>query len=550
MWVGYDPNRASTTADAQRRSLFVVPAVASLFATAVLTNSLPRAILHGDTWLVVFVCVIWLGLGTWQGLVQIRNKRTHAIFFIAYYINSLVFVALVEQPSIIMTFWAIVLVITLIRFGTIASFLTMWSFFFVASAALIFQKPTSFEPTLLYSIVELCIVFIVSILIVDIIRSIAKDQRRVAHLTRQASIHHDRVMTLINNLADAVISTDRDGRIVDYNAATLNLLNTNIKLQHRTLDEISDFTGPNGEHVVMQHELHDAQTVKHRDDLTINVEGEQLRLDVTYSPIRGSYGANRQELSGYIVIMRDITREKSLEEERDEFISVVSHELRTPITIAEGAIGNTDVLISRQQATPEQLRASIKTAHDQVLFLARMVNDLSTLSRAERGIGGDTEVIDVAKLVQGIYDDHHREAAEKGLAFNIDMVGELGTIKTSRLYLKELLQNFVTNALKYTAEGSVTLRAERLEQNLKFTVTDTGIGISKSDQKHIFDKFYRAEDYRTRETSGTGLGLYVATKLAKKLGARITMQSRLNHGSEFSIILPGKAIQQHDEPAS
>jgi signal transduction histidine kinase len=107
----------------------------------------------------------------------------------------------------------------------------------------------------------------------------------------------------------------------------------------------------------------------------------------------------------------------------------------------------------------------------------------------------------------------------------------------SRLYLKELLQNFVTNAIKYTKTGEIIVSAQQVGDTIEFKVKDTGIGISKSDQAHIYEKFYRSEDYRTRETGGTGLGLYVATKLAKKLGVRIEMTSRLNHGSSFGFTI-------------
>ena len=105
--------------------------------------------------------------------------------------------------------------------------------------------------------------------------------------------------------------------------------------------------------------------------------------------------------------------------------------------------------------------------------------------------------------------------------------------------MKELLQNIVTNAIKYTQTGGVTVSVKRSAPRLlTFTVKDTGIGISRSDQQHLFQKFWRSEDYRTRETGGTGLGLYVAHKLAKKLNTTIELKSRLNHGSAFSFSLP------------
>ena len=102
------------------------------------------------------------------------------------------------------------------------------------------------------------------------------------------------------------------------------------------------------------------------------------------------------------------------------------------------------------------------------------------------------------------------------------------------------LVNLITNAIKYTKTGGILLSVKKDGKRIVFAVKDTGIGISKTDQKKIFDKFYRSEDYRTRETSGTGLGLYVVNKLARKLGVNIEITSRLNHGSTFSFTLPLK----------
>jgi signal transduction histidine kinase len=238
------------------------------------------------------------------------------------------------------------------------------------------------------------------------------------------------------------------------------------------------------------------------------------------------------------MILRDITKQKSLEEERDEFISVVSHELRTPITIAEGSLGNVQLMMDRTDIPHTTLVDNVKAAHDQVLFLARMVNDLSTLSRAERGVADQAEVIDVGQMVHDLYNEYAPQAEAKGLHLNLDLSPKLGQVNASRLYLKELLQNFVTNSIKYTKEGEIIVSVHVKDGKVTFSVKDTGIGISKSDQARIFDKFWRSEDYRTRETGGTGLGLYVARKLSKKLGTEIEMKSRLNHGSTFWFELP------------
>ena len=110
-------------------------------------------------------------------------------------------------------------------------------------------------------------------------------------------------------------------------------------------------------------------------------------------------GCGRSGNAGYVIVLRDITREKSLEEERDEFISVVSHELRTPIAIAEGNVSNAKLLIEKG-AEKEKIDGALKQAYDQIEFLAGMINDLATLSRAERGrLAIEVETINIHELI-------------------------------------------------------------------------------------------------------------------------------------------------------
>lgn len=388
------------------------------------------------------------------------------------------------------------------------------------------------------SLIAAAIIIIVSFVMAGSMQSRAVDQAEVDKSKEQALIQHDRVTTLINNLADAVISTDAEGYITAHNAAVLNLLDTNASLDDQMIDAILKLEDTTKQPLSMLELLRSASNVQVRDDLELIVSGEPTRIEATYSPIRSTY-TSTPAAQGYVIILRDITRAKSLEEERDEFISVVSHELRTPLTIAEGTLSNLQLMMKRKDLPERKREDAVDMAHDQIVFLARMVNDLSTLSRAERGVADNAEAIDIKELIHELYSEYSPEAEEKGLRLDLHVPGHVGSVMASRLYLKELLQNFITNAIKYTKKGSITITVSKSpEEVITVAVKDTGIGISKADQKRIFDKFFRAEDYRTRETNGTGLGLYVAVKLARKLGTDIQMQSRLNHGSTFSITLP------------
>jgi signal transduction histidine kinase len=116
--------------------------------------------------------------------------------------------------------------------------------------------------------------------------------------------------------------------------------------------------------------------------------------------------------------------------------------------------------------------------------------------------------------------------------------------------LHDLLQNIVNNAIKYTKKGEVSLTISKHDNDITFAIKDTGIGISKTDRLKIFDRFYRSEDYRTRETGGTGLGLYVASRLAKQIGTKINLDSQINKGSTFSFTLPIKPKKVNSETES
>jgi signal transduction histidine kinase len=353
-----------------------------------------------------------------------------------------------------------------------------------------------------------------------------------------ATLQHDRITAIINNLADAIIATDEQGIVQLSNSAALNLLDTNTNPINSSVDDIMRLVAEDHKRVHLSKLLSSATTTVNREDISLKIGDELIHLSLIYTPIRGTDSLGEKAQKGYIIIMRDITRQKSLEEERDEFIGVVSHELRTPITIAEGALSNLQLMNDRGQATSAQLTAGIGMAHDQITFLAGMINDLSTLSRAERGVMSEQETINIEPFIHGIYKQYEKEARKKDLRLNLDLDPQLGAITVSELYLRELIQNLITNAIKYTKKGSVTLAVHKNKEGLTFAVKDTGIGISKSDQKHIFEKFFRSEDYRTRETNGTGLGLYVAKKLSHLLGTQIQLESRLNHGSTFSFELP------------
>ena len=528
-------------------ALFATP-VFVLHGLLVTFGALPSPNLVSEP-LSLVILFLWLAIGLYHYFMPPKSTFDLVLRFVLYQALALLTIIAITgflQPfavALVMLFLA-----AYIYFGRKGFVLSVLSVVVAALVDTVMRLPSQPDIILANSLGVVAILA-VGLSIVSVVASQETKRAALQRSQKQERLQADRVVTIMNNLTDATFSTDAHGKVTMYNAACLNLLDTNQSLKGRAISELFTLTDNSSQSVDLFELLSAATRTTRRSDVRHTYsDGEQIRLELTIAPIKSSFGDQRKAtaVQGYVVIARDVTKEKSLEEERDEFISVVSHELRTPITIVEGSVSNLQVLVNQPKLPAQSVLAStLETAHEQVLYLAKMVNDLSTLSRAERGVADGAEVIDVEEMVHRMHQQYQKDAAARGLHLNLDLAPKVGSINASRLYTEELLQNFITNAIKYTNEGSVTIVVSKKGGMVDFAVKDTGIGISRGDQQKVFNKFYRSEDYRIRETNGTGLGLYVSAKLAHKLGTQITLKSRLNHGSTFSFSMPS-----YDEKAT
>lgn len=352
-----------------------------------------------------------------------------------------------------------------------------------------------------------------------------------------AQFEHERLLSLINSMVDGVVAVDEDAKVDIYNGAAINILDINSTIQGRSLGAFCKLVDSNNQPIDIVELIRNTRTAfVSRDYRLVYSDDSKASVYLSIAPVHLGYGKAGPQ--SYVIVLRDISHEKSLEEERDEFISVVSHELRTPVAIAEGNLSNARFIVEKQHGSQEISKA-LQEAHNQTLFLADMINDLSTLSRAERNaLTVDIESINMHELLTELAETYSPEAKEKGLRVYTDLSRGLELLLSGKLYVREILQNFITNAIKYTEKGHITIGAKPHEKGVMAWIEDTGIGISKTDQEKIYDKFYRAENFETRKTSGTGLGLYVTMKLAMLLHAKITTKSELGKGSKFSIYFP------------
>jgi len=352
-----------------------------------------------------------------------------------------------------------------------------------------------------------------------------------------AMLDPERFMILLNRLAAGVITIDESLKIVLYNATALNILDLKTTIQTKPIGEVIRlYTKDNRQKQIEELIRTTKIPTITRDYLLHYHDASVANLYLSIAPVRLGYG--QIGLQGFVLVLRDITKEKSLEEERDEFISVVSHELRTPITIAEGNVSNAQFTAQKLGVSAEIITA-LNEAHEQIIFLSEMINDLATLSRAERGrLSFEATPVNPHQLIAELVSNLRPTAEKQGISIQTDLNPHLELLHTSDLYLREILQNLLVNAIKYTEQGTVRVSAEPKEDGVVFSVQDSGIGISKGDQVKIFAKFFRSEDYRTRKTKGTGLGLYVTKKLVTLIHGDIALESELNHGSTFRVYVP------------
>jgi len=243
------------------------------------------------------------------------------------------------------------------------------------------------------------------------------------------------------------------------------------------------------------------------------------------------------ETSGAVIVLHDITELRKLERIRRDFVANVSHEFRTPLTAIQGFA---ETLIAGAMNDPQNRDRFLGIILEHSRRLARLTEDLLKLSQmdAER-LELELRPVSVAQLVESCYETARHRATEKELTLSLNLQERLPNVSGDARRLQEVLQNLLDNAIQYTLPGGkIVLSAEAKNEEVIFTVADTGIGIPQADQPRIFERFYRVDVARSREAGGTGLGLAIAKHLIKGHGGRIWVESEVGVGSKFHVSVP------------
>jgi signal transduction histidine kinase len=351
---------------------------------------------------------------------------------------------------------------------------------------------------------------------------------------------------VINAIADGVIAVNSQGLIQLINPAAQQIIGwgkqdalaLDYKSVLRLLDkngtEVTPATDPIAEALATNKQL-----TTNALSLLTNSE-KKLLVSINVSPV-GQLG------SGVIIVFRDITKEKSEEREQAEFISTASHEMRTPVASIEGYLG---LSLNPATATIDiRARDFINKAHESAQHLGRLFQDLLDVTKADDGrLSNNPKVVDLVTFTHDILQGLKPRADEKGLVTLFKPLPD-DTASERRLnpvyyvnvdndHLREVIGNLIENAIKYTPKGDVVVDITGDNDHVKISIADSGIGIPKEDQLHLFQKFYRVDNSETREIGGTGLGLYLCRRLTETMGGRIWVDSDYKRGSTFFVEFP------------
>jgi PAS domain S-box-containing protein len=237
---------------------------------------------------------------------------------------------------------------------------------------------------------------------------------------------------------------------------------------------------------------------------------------------------------GYAFTMQDITYLKEIDRIRREFVSTVSHDLRSPLT---SVIGYSE-LIERAGPLNEQQLNFVDRIQDSIQHITSLINDLLDIGSIEAGIDTRREFVQLEGILRYTIDMLHGQVKAKHLTIKTDIAPSLPSLRANPIRLRQVLDNVVGNAIKYSPEGGEIFISIHSEGNqVILQVTDQGPGIPPADQPHIFDKFYRATNIGP-DVEGSGLGLAIVKNIVESHQGRIWVESTLGKGSSFFIVIP------------
>jgi len=375
-------------------------------------------------------------------------------------------------------------------------------------------------------------------------------------LSQALAMHEEekeKLASILANMSDGVLAADEHGRVIVANRRA------------RTLLGVEELEGRKIAEALRIEEAPVAEALRGRESIllvrTRDEDGEEdLTLRITLTPIR----SRDKGAVGVIAVLHDVTEMEKLEQARREFVANVSHELRTPLTTIKSYA---EALEDGALAEPALAGRFVGVIRNETERMIRLVSDLLHLSRFDsRQAELHLEPVDIPDMLEDVADRFSLQLRQKSITARVRAEGEWEPVLLDRDGIDQVLDNLISNAIKYTPEGGeVEISAElaggpatgtssggkresgresrrggarRGERHLAITVRDTGIGIPKKDLGRIFERFYRVDKARSRSMGGTGLGLSIAREIVRAHGGVIAIDSEVGKGTTVTVRLP------------
>lgn len=352
----------------------------------------------------------------------------------------------------------------------------------------------------------------------------------LAHTRKQSSDQamgeKIKVETILQNMNDGILAFDMKGKLLHFNPEAKRLLN------RQYLDDIrfDRFFKEINANITLG------------DLLYMKPDGSverEIKLANQYLQLNFATFKVDNKVGGIIVIIHDVTKQEKLEQSRRDFVANVSHELRTPLTTIKSY---SETLADMPDVDRELQIRFLDVIASESDRMARIISDLLTLSELDENqtYTKPPEPIDVRKMLETIVERMGLTAKKKNQSLTYHPINEVPIISGDHDSLERIIINIVSNALKYTREGgTIEVYSSKVYNDICIKVVDNGIGIQEDKLPHIFDRFYRVDKARSRDTGGTGLGLAIAKQsLESAFNGKIKISSEFHKGTEVTITIP------------
>ncbi|MDW4259120.1 ATP-binding protein [Staphylococcus saprophyticus] len=348
--------------------------------------------------------------------------------------------------------------------------------------------------------------------------------RRLQRLNHKQKLQSNRLKTTVENIPSSILMIDKYGEIVVANKSFYNVFTPEEAAEHKSYVDFVDLT--------LQKLIIEAFKVEKpiydQIELTID-QVHQKYFDTSCVPILSK---TKKNLYGMVIVLHDITNLKKLENLRREFVANVSHELKTPITSIKGFA---ETLLDGAKNDEQTLNEFLKIISKESDRIETLVFDLLDLSHVEEQTEIVTEYVSLSEIAESTIKNMQNIAEEKQITIVNEIKPDI-VIDANKDKVSQVALNLLSNAVSYSkASSEVIVRVYKDANKRIMEVQDFGIGISAEDQQHIFERFYRVDKARSRDSGGTGLGLSITKHIMEAHNGRINVFSRPNEGSTFRV---------------